>query len=186
MEWFSTLVRSFTGLFKWWLITMPWEHAIRVRLGKHVTVHKKGGVIFRIPYVDQVFVQNVRERVSATTAQTLTTVDGHTITLAACLRYRIEDILPLYQRLHQAAETIQQEIEGLFSEYIITHEVGECTPELVIGHVLEHLDVSQYGLYLKSVFLTDFARVRTYRLIQGAMDARWIEDELRTTSNRRD
>jgi hypothetical protein len=186
MEWFSTLIRSFTGLFKWWIITMPWEHAVRVRLGRHISVHRKGGVIFRIPYVDKIFVQNVRDRVSCTTPQTLTTSDGQTITLCAAIRFSIKDILPMYQKLHQASETIKNEVEGLFSEYVIGHTSAECQPHLVTAYVQENLDLSRYGLELTSVLVTDFARVRTYRMITGSMVERWVEDELSTRPQYRD
>ena len=169
MHWLGELFSKVGSLFNWFFVVVPWEQAIRVRMGKTIT--KLGpGVHFQVPFIDRVYIQNVRDRVAATTSQTLTTSDGKTITLCAAIRFSIEDIVPMYTLLHQASDTICMEVEGHFSDYIISHTDSECTPELVLVHVLSKTCLEQYGLKLTKVFLTDFAKVKTYRLINGGLD----------------
>ena len=183
MNWLGQLFNKLGQMFNWVFVVVPWEQAIRVRMGKKITILNPG-VHFQAPFIDRVYVQNIRERVAATTAQSLTTRDGITITLLAALRFEISDIKPLYTRLHQASETICQIVEGFFSEYIITHDAKDCTPEKVLSFVKEEVDISKYGLNLVDLFLTDFVKVRTYRLIQGGLD-RYTRADIYTDSERR-
>lgn len=183
MHWLGELFSKIWSLFNWFFVVVPWEQALRVRMGKTIT--KLGpGVHFQIPFIDRVYIQNVRDRVASTTAQALTTKDGKTITLCAGIRFEILNIVPLYNRLHQANDTICQEVEGHFSDYIITHDVVDCVPEKVLAYVLENTNLAQYGLNLIKIFLTDFVITKTYRLIQGGID-RYTTSDIHTNSERR-
>lgn len=183
MHWLGELFSKIGSLFNWFFVVVPWEQAIRVRMGKTIT--KLGpGVHFQVPFLDRVYIQNVRDRVASTTAQALTTKDGKTVTLCAGIRFEIIDIVPLYNRLHQASDTICQEVEGHFSDYIITHDVKDCAPKEVLAYVLEQTDLGQYGLNLTKIFLTDFVITKTYRLIQGGLD-RYTTASLHTDQERR-
>lgn len=183
MNWLGQLFNKIGQMFNWVFVVVPWQQAIRVRMGKKITVLMPG-IHFQIPFIDRVYIQNIRERVAATTSQALTTKDGVTITLCAALRFEIVDIRPMYTQLHQASQTICQIVEGHFSEYIITHDVKDCTPQKVLSYVRKESDLSRYGLNLTDLFLTDFVRVKTYRLIQGGLD-RYVSAALNTDEERR-
>lgn len=73
---------------KFWVIIQPWESALRVRLGKGVK-KLSGGIYFRIPYLDSVYVQENRLRVCSMSMQTLTSKDAHTITIEGSVGYVI-------------------------------------------------------------------------------------------------
>ncbi len=183
MGWLGQLFNKIGQMFNWVFVVVPWQQAIRVRMGKTITVLEPG-IHFQVPFIDRVYIQNIRERVAATTSQALTTRDGVTITLCAALRFEIVDIRPMYTRLHQASETICQIVEGFFSEYIITHDASECTPEKVLAFVKGKTDLSKFGLNLTGLFLTDFVKVKTYRLIQGGLD-RYTSASIQTDVERR-
>ena len=170
-------------MFNWVFVIVPWQQAIRIRMGKTITVLDPG-ILFQVPFIDRVYIQNMRERVAATTSQALTTRDGVTITLCAALRFEIVDIRPMYTRLHQASETICQIVEGEFSKYIIMNDAKDCTPDKVLAHVLGRVDLSKFGLKLNDLFLTDFVKVKTYRLIQGGLD-RYTSASIQTDVERR-
>ena len=38
------LIREFFRLFQWWVIIAPWEQAVRVRAGKHLTLLQPGSM----------------------------------------------------------------------------------------------------------------------------------------------
>ncbi len=183
MGWLGQLFNKIGSMFNWIFVIVPWQQAIRVRMGKTITVLGPG-IHFQVPFIDRVYVQNMRERVAATTSQALTTRDGVTITLAAALRFSIEDIKPMYTQLHQASETICQIVEGEFSKYIVGHDAKDCTPEQVLEYVKGRVDLARFGLKLTDLFLTDFVRVKTYRLIQGGLD-RYTSAAIQTDIERR-
>lgn len=160
------LFRELGGLFRWWVVVAPWEQAVRVRMGKHVCV-LDAGVHLRVPFVDRVFRQSVRRRFSSIPTQTVTTRDGRTVTVSGTMGYAIADIGKLYNTLHHAEDTITSEGQGLISRFIARSDFADCLPAAIEVHVTEHLDLKRYGLAGMEFFVTDFAAVRTYRLIQG-------------------
>jgi hypothetical protein len=48
------IIEALKGLLVWWVTVAPWERALRVRLGKRVTLLGPG-VHLRIPVADRVF-----------------------------------------------------------------------------------------------------------------------------------
>jgi regulator of protease activity HflC (stomatin/prohibitin superfamily) len=157
---------GFKNLLQWWIILAPWEQALRVRRGK--IVHQLGGGIhLRIPFFDRFFVQSVRMRISELPIQTLTTLDGHTITLSGTLRYRIENLHKLYETLHDAEGTLSHIAQGAVADYIVTHPLEDCEPHTVVEavSVVVKAELGNFGLNDIDVRITDYARVRTYRFI---------------------
>ncbi len=166
MEWLETVVNRFTEAFRWFWILQPWEQALRVRAGKKI-VKFNGGIHFKIPYVDYIFKQNCRLRLSEVTSQTVTTLDGKTITLSGALSYRVENVQPLYMKLHMAEGTLARQTQGIISRYIAWHHFVDCSPEKVIEHVDNKMSFEQYGLADIEFILSNFAVVKTYRFITG-------------------
>ena len=169
MEWLQTIFDRFTEAFRWLWILQPWEQALRVRCGKKI-VKFQGGIHFKIPYIDYIFAQNCRLRLSEVPSQTVTTLDHRSITLSGALCYRVEDVEPLYNKLHMAEETISRKTQGIISRYIAWHEFEDCSPEKVMQHVDNTIKFEQYGLADVEFVLKDFAVVRTYRFITGELD----------------
>jgi len=180
MAWLNHLITNFAELFKWFYILQPWEQALRVRCGKRIQLHG-GGLHFKVPYIDYIFKQNTRLRISDVPAQTITTLDGRTITLSGALQYRVADITPLFMKLHMAENTIAQECQGILTEYIAWNEFKVCDPKSVMQHVQTKLNLELYGLDDVRFILKDFAVVKTYRFITGDMDT-WTDHALETDS----
>lgn len=166
------LLNALRGLLVWWVIVAPWEQALRVRLGKHVTLLGTG-VHLRVPGIDRIYRQSVRQRTADLRTQTLTTSDGHTVTLAGTIRYAIGDIERLYETLHHAEATIIDLAAGAIAEEVASRTRFGLAPERLAQAVNERLDLERFGLADGRVYITDFAFVRTFRLIQ---DQRWGGD----------
>lgn len=158
------LIARFWAWFIWWFTVLPWEHALRIRLGKHVTEFE-AGLHFRIPYVDVVFRQTTRLQFVTMEPQTVTTQDGKTVTFAGVFGYVIEDLYKLYSTMQSIDTTIQSKVQGALAQYISTHPINECTPDMIEQAVVNELDISQYGLMQPELAITTYAVVRTYRLI---------------------
>lgn len=169
MNFIQDILRFVRQLLDWWFIVEPWEQAVRVRLGKHVRLFE-AGVHVRIPFFDTVYVQNVRRRVGGIPLQTLTTADGHTITLEGNLAYRIADVLKLQRTLHDADASVRQEVLGLISDYVAKSPIAACTPSAITESVRSQLDLAKYGLADVDFFLAGFVSgIPCVRLIQDSI-----------------
>lgn len=177
MEWFKAVLNIVGEIFNWFFIINPWERAIRVRIGKHI---KKidPGIHFKIPFFDRVFKQSIRLRICAVKSQSVTTTDGHTLTVAGAIEYSINDILPLYNTINNPEETINQTVQSLVSKYIAENTLERCKPKDVMAYVNSNLNLDQWGLSSSRYLLTDFAIVKTYRIITGEI-YKWFDEQLR-------
>ena len=178
MEWLQTFMTRFAEAFRWLWILQPWEQALRVRRGKTI-VKFHGGLHFKIPYFDYIFKQNCRWRLSEVPSQTVTTLDGKSITLSGAVGYRVNDVTPLYMKLHMAEETIARKTQGIISSYIAWHHFPDCSPEKVMQHVDNTLSLGEFGLVEVDYILKDFAVVKTYRFITGEVDG-YMSNTLQT------
>lgn len=160
---FSLLAR-FWALFVWWFVCAPWERVLRVRLGKRETEFGPGAHL-RIPYIDVLYRQTTRLHFSSLDPQTVTTLDGQTVTFAGVFGYVIKDLHTLYHSMQSAETTMQALVHGALAQYISTHAWSECDPDTVEQAVINEIDIEQYGLGDPQLSLTTYARVRTYRLI---------------------
>lgn len=174
------LFNGLRGLLVWWVVVAPWEQALRVRWGKRVDL-LLAGVHLRVPGVDRIYRQSVRERTADLRTQTLTTQDGATVTLAGNVRYSIGDIRKLYDTLHHAEATILDLAAGEIARFVTGSTRDTCTPDAIAESVNGRLALERYGLCKTRMYVTDFAFVRTYRLIQ---DQRWGNDYDRLNTNR--
>ena len=165
-EIFAALRQFFRGLRPYFTVA-PWEQALRVRAGKHVKL-LSAGIHLKLPIVDTVYVQTVRRRVASVGRQTVTTRLGQAVTFSASVGYAIGNIETLYRTLHHAEDTIGNLVRSSIAHYIATHELRDCWPAKIEAAMLAQLDLGQYGLVDVAVFVTEFAVVRTFRLIGDA------------------
>lgn len=172
------LLTQIRRVFEWWVVVQPWEQALRVRLGKHVR-RLGSGCHLRVPFADVIYRQSVRMRWCDLSTQTITTADGKAVTLSAALGYQIADIERLYQSLHHAEGTLQYLAMCAIAEAVHGAQAADCRPETVQDRADAALQLEPYGIADASIRVTDFAFVRTYRLIQ---DQKWggTGDQLNT------
>jgi hypothetical protein len=166
MQTFAELLRSFGQLFIWFVIVLPWDQCVRIRLGKHTTLLGPG-IHLKIPYADQVFGQCCRRRIKIIPSQTVTTKDGIVITLSGAVGFSVEDVAKLYNTLIHVDDTIEAEVCGLVSEYVASNPYDNCQPPAIEQFVREKLRLADYGLGGQEFYLTNFAKTRTLRLITG-------------------
>src|SRR5688572_20343223 len=99
MENIKDIFQFLSRFFQWYFIVMPWEQAVFIRAGKsHKTLGK--GIYFKIPFLDVVYIQTTRRRMIEAPMQTVTTKDGHAITIKAGVSYKIVDMFKLYNSLY--------------------------------------------------------------------------------------
>lgn len=165
MELVNTITAFLAKLFQWWFTVMPWEQAILVRKGNRVKL-LNAGLYLKIPFIDSVYIQTTRMRMIDTPMQTISTKDGHTITVKSAVGYKIADIQTLYNTLYHPETTLVNMTIGTIGDFVRSKDVIEITPSLIEKFVNDNIKASDYGLKDLSVKVTTFAIVKTYRLIQ--------------------
>jgi len=150
---------------KIWIIVQPWQQGLRVRNGKSIKL-LNGGIYFRIPYFDSIFVQEIRLRTILLPIQTLTSKDLKTITISSCIGYSITSLEQLYKTLHHPETTLQNIAMSQISEFIFKNNLNDITPEIIENNIISKLNNENYGIKFEYFKITSFAVVRTYRLIQ--------------------
>ena len=158
------IFQAISYMLTWWVIVAPWQCAIRLRFGKHITVLNTG-IHLKIPLVHQVFVQNTRLLIVDTPNQTVTTADGRVVTLSVVVGYYIADIKQVLTSIQNPREVVNSLAMGAVSAYVTSHGSAECSIPAIEADLIEQLDAKDWGLEFGLVRVTDFAFVKTYRFI---------------------
>jgi len=151
--------------FKIWVIVQPWQNALIVRNGGKIK-EVSGGIYFKLPYFDSVFVQENRLRVVIFPVQTTTTKDGQTITLSTSLGYSVRSMRKLYETLFHPETTLGNMSMSFVAEYIYKNRLEDISPVEMEKVVLDKLNEKDFGLNFEYFKVTNFAVVKTFRLIQ--------------------
>lgn len=166
MEIIKSLIEFIKNLLQWWVVVLPWEQGVRVRLGKYQKTLNKG-IHLKIPFIDATNVQCTRKRMHLTGMTTITTLDGHAVSIAMLVEYAITDVSVLINSLFNYEAYLRGSAEGLAASYISSHNAAECSYEALRGHIVGSIgDGAPYGLEIIDVNIVQYALVRTYRLIQ--------------------
>lgn len=163
----STLLNflhRFGLLFKWWVVIQPWDQAVRVRFGNRITLLAPG-VRWAIPWVDVIYTQSVRLRVVGLPIQTVTTRDNRTISVAGAFSYQIVNLVKLYQGLHHAEESLRLMGMGAIANFVHSRDLAGCGPRDIESALGATLNVQQFGIESRGISVTNYAVVKTYRLI---------------------
>lgn len=62
-------------------------------------------------------------------------------------------------------DTISGMARGIISQYVSQHNIYDCSPNKIEEETTQKLNLTKFGLSCDKVYITDFAAVKTYRLI---------------------
>lgn len=159
------LLTAIGRVFTWFVVVAPWEQALRIRLGKHVKLLTSGWY-WRFPFIDRVYRQATRRRSHYLSQQTVTTLDGKSVTFAGVVSYEIDDLLKLYRTL-SCSDVIEADAMSHAARYITGHALADCAAASIEAHVKGLMRVDRYGLKEADFCVTSFAVVKTYRFMTG-------------------
>ena len=162
-EWLQAIF-DFFGRFRIFYIVMPWEQALRVRLGSRVKLTGPG-FHWKLPFVDRVFTQNVRLHVVSSCSQTLEDKNGKSIALVACIGFSIRNLLLVYK----SVQYLDEALYSWASSEIAEHIEDDCTRLQLEGLVTTGLEkkAAEWGIKIEFCRITDYARTRVFRLMQS-------------------
>lgn len=175
-----TFFENIAKQFRIWMIIAPWEQAVRIRLGKRVKL-LAAGVHFVLPLTDRVYTQAIRVRLLDLGRHTVSSADGCEITISGSVRYQIDNLLRLYQTLHQPEETLRNYVSSAIADYISSHNKNACSLSAIkeaVSKVISQ-DFQNFGLTDIEICLTELVRVKTYRFMTTDAPA-YLSGELST------
>jgi len=172
MEVFGQLISFIKEIFSWWFTVTPWEQAVFIRFGKNCKVLKEG-FYFKIPFIDQIYVQQIRLRTVDLPIQTISTLDNKTITVKSVMTYSIVDIFTLYNTISHPELTLAGIVMSEISGYIRITNSDVVDTIKMEQNILDKLIEKNYGLGDLTVRITSWAEVKTFRLIQ---DQSWMSE----------
>lgn len=155
---------NFFGQFKFFVTILPWEVAVRTRLGNRVRVWEPGWHI-KMPFIDDVKVVNTRLRVVHTTPQTVTTADGKQVTIAFVLGFSITKPKETLLRLIEPETTLVAVVQSAVARYVWELPAASLSIPGIEAHALSAVNIE--GIAPEFVRVADFVVARTYRLIQA-------------------
>ena len=167
MQWISTMFQTMARPLKWWVVVASWEQGLRVRLGKR-TARLDPGIHFRFPFLDRIYVQSTRLRVTQAQSQSISTKNGDTITFGLAVKYQIEDIVVMYQAAACVDQVLLYEAVSRAAHLIAAVETHDgVTAAKLEQKVGKDMPSTKYGLCDVEVSVLNFCRARCYRLISG-------------------
>ena len=168
MTWVSQLLQALSRPLVWWVVVATWEQGVRVRFGKSPRL-LPAGLHFRIPFLDRVAVVCVRQRVVVTACRTVTTKDGHALTLAFALRYAVRDALTLVESVAQPEGTMEALAQSIAAGLVAGNDRAQISPELLEEKTSAELEttVKPWGIDGARVRVVTFAYAKVLRLLQA-------------------
>lgn len=164
-------IHKFFASLKPWVVVNPWEQCLRVRLGKNIRL-LGAGIHYRLPFFDEFFVQPIRLRIIGIERQTLTCLDGRSVTLDGTVGFSITDLEALYRSLHQVDHTIRNIVKAAVSDSVCRQNAQDLQPGSLANtvHNVVRSKLSYAGLLIESYSVTMFVvsdnrGVRTIRLV---------------------
>jgi len=158
-----TRIMNFFAQFKLLVMILPWERAARIRLGSRMVLWDPGWHV-RLPFIDEVVLLNTRLRVADALAQTLTTSDGHALTVGLTVGFRITDPLAALMKMHHPESSISALAASAVASVVSEAPKASLSVRKVEEHVAEYLR-RETPYELDFVRVKNFAFVRTYRIL---------------------
>ena len=144
-----------------------YEHAALLRFGRLKTVLAPGWH-FKIPFVDDAIHVYTCTTTMRLLPQSLTTKDGIQVVVSAVVKYHIEDAGLYVCSVTDQVDALADIAAGKIAEAVEEasfEDFHQQRPTLRIASRIR-AQVKKYGFHLEELTITDFGRVRSFRLIQ--------------------
>ena len=147
------------------------EKGVRLRFGK-INKIMDAGLVFKMPFVDNLIIQYVKDDTILLPSQKLTTKDGKTITITGMVLYCVEDIQPFVLNASVATQSISDVALGTISDVILKMTYDEILESLEklsneISKAVRR-ECKQWGVKIEYVRLTDITTSRTFNVFKNS------------------
>jgi regulator of protease activity HflC (stomatin/prohibitin superfamily) len=159
-----TLLQSFWQQLSPFYIVDMWEKALHLRFGKFHSISEPG-LHFKIPFIDSIWHQTVVTQSIHLHPQSITSLDYKNIVVRAIVRYDICDAFLFLTKLAHPTDVLVDTTGAMIREIIEERnweDLFDIEDELTdkIGK-----KVSEWGICIEKITLTDLAEIQSIRLI---------------------
>lgn len=168
ISWISTALQGMSRPFRWWVVVAEWEQGVRVRWGRNTKLLLPG-IHLRVPFLDRVFVQSVRIRTISANNQTVSTLDGKSITYSIGVRFRILNVKAMYESHADVAGTMMFDALAAAAKFIGGNNLDAITTGDVETRANQAIARSGDYAFLDGILVSvlSFCVTRSLRLISG-------------------
>lgn len=171
---------DFTALIEWikeikdqlklFHILDPYERGVRLRGGAFHADLAEGKAHWKIPVWDSILSQNIATTTMSVDPQSITTKDGKNVVVSCIIKYKVQNVRRFLLEVDDAVDAISDVTMGVVFdvisdmtwEEIMDSDISETVTEEVRRDAL-----SDWGISVKKVTITDLAQIRSIRLIGG-------------------
>ncbi len=167
LEWLKTLLESWLGHIVPFVIIDPYQNGGVIRLGTYYRTLGPG-IHWKIPFADDVNTQNVSLTTMRLPQQSLTTKDNVSIVVGAIVRFTIKDIKPYICDVTDQKDVLIDVTMGAIRKQVMEHSWDELRadpPEKEVATAVRRRS-GRYGFDIEEVTFYDFAKARSFRLVQ--------------------
>ena len=159
-----------------------WENALVLRFGKFDDI-KEPGLHWKIPFVDSVWHQTIVTQSIHLHPQSITSLDYKNIVVRAIVRYDINDTYLFLTKLAHPTDVLVDTTGAMIRE-IIEERNWEDLVDIEV-ELTEKIGqkVSEWGINIEKVTLTDLAEINSVRVISDADNRQTIVPLTDTTNN---
>lgn len=152
-------------------IVREWEQGVRLRSGNvtQLLTSTNGwfgtGIHAFWPLIGELITDETNQRVIETPWQTLTTVDGVSVSFTLAARYQIRDLSKLYINAHDPEETIQNQLSAAAQVLDQIHSTDVAAKFTTAVHDEAKKRLTQWGVKLLQVSLFNRVEAPSLRLL---------------------
>jgi regulator of protease activity HflC (stomatin/prohibitin superfamily) len=159
-----------------------WEKALVLRFGKFEDI-KDPGLHWKIPFVDSVWHQTIVTQSIHLHPQSITSLDYRNIVVRAIVRYDINNTYLFLTKLAHPTDVLVDTTGAMIRE-IIEERNWEDLVDIEV-ELTEKIGqkVSEWGINIEKVTLTDLAEINSVRVISDADNRQTIVPLTDTTNN---
>lgn len=164
-----TLLQEFYHQLNPFVIIDMWERGLHLRMGKFHDI-KEPGLHIKLPFLDSVWKQTVVTQSLDLRPQSITSADYKNIVVKAIVRYHIFDAFLFLTKLAHPTDVLVDTTGAMIREIIEERNWEDLVD--IENELTEKIGqkVSEWGIGIEKVTLTDLAEIQSIRLIGDAVE----------------
>lgn len=147
-------------------VVSAWEGGVIVRLGRRRRVITAPGVVWLIPFVDDLLVTEVVPTTMTSDRKDFTTPSGRTLSVQVVITWRVHDVERFLLGVYDGKDAVLDAVTGTLGE-VVESAGDEDTPSAIATRVKRRANArgKKWGVTFDRVQFASFVSARTYRLI---------------------
>jgi regulator of protease activity HflC (stomatin/prohibitin superfamily) len=150
-------LREVWNHFKPILFLYNYEAGVVFRAGKFIKELKPGSWYFRIPFIDDIFVENIATDTMAIKEVNITTLDGKTITIGGEFDLKVIDVTLAIVETHDWRSNLMDVARGIISDHVEDNNWDELRKKTTKNAIEKKINkrANEMGVEISNFNFTD-------------------------------